>query len=110
MLNIMKNKFKKIFPDEEIDISEVKRIDDRIKYCVIENPNDFGKPYTEFGMKLGDGFHISIYFDYKNKNFVVVDDDLIHKGREHFESYNKTEILLLIEQFMLKKQQHFYIV
>lgn len=83
----------------EITSDDVFIIDPRIKNCFIENPD----PFAAYDL-LDENYHVKIYFDYNTKK-----DPTIKEGSESFESKDKTETLLMIEEFMCRNHKHFYI-
>lgn len=87
----------------DIKEKEIKRIDDRILHCVIENPND------DFSMVDNQKYYVCISFDYVEKSIGNIEEPKTRRGRQEFESDKKEDLFLQIENFMRKKHKTFYL-
>lgn len=82
---------------------EIKAIDDRILHCIVENPNN------DFLMVEEQRYYVRLTFDYVEKSMGNVENPKTRKGRQEFESKDKGDLFLQIENFMRKKHETFYL-
>jgi hypothetical protein len=67
-----------------INKHEVKQLDNRIKNCYIENPDQYS-----------DEYYVKIFFKYKNSN-----DSISDSGRQEFTHTDKNKLLEDIKMFI----------
>lgn len=87
-------KSKELYPALSVVTSdEITSIDNRIKYCMIENPEE-----------LNDKYYVKIWFSYKD-NFGTKPD-----GRHEFIADTKEKLIEAIQDFLITEKEGWCIV